>query len=75
ITLSILKGTPGPRRDVVVLNAAAALVAGGRAKDFVEGARLAGEAIDSGEALRKLELLREFTNSVAREEANAGASA
>jgi len=75
ITLNILKGMPGPKRDVVVLNAAAALVAGGRAKDFAEGVRLAGEAIDSGEALRKLELLREFTNSVAREEANAGAPA
>ncbi|MEW6105095.1 MAG: anthranilate phosphoribosyltransferase [Bacillota bacterium] len=75
IILNILKGMPGPKRDVVVLNAAAALVAAGRAKHFAEGVRLAEEAIDSGEALRKLELLREFTNSVAREEANAGAPA
>ncbi len=83
ITLDILRGGRGPRRDVVVLNAAAALVAGGKADGFAEGARLAGEAIDSGEALRRLEALREFTNSVesaapggdARREAATGAPA
>ena len=44
----ILAGAKGPERDVVLMNAAAAIVAGGRAKSLPEGARLAAEAIDSG---------------------------
>jgi anthranilate phosphoribosyltransferase len=60
---SILEGEPGPRRDFVCINASAALVAVGLAADFREGARMAGEAIDSGDALEKLEALIAFTNS------------
>src|SRR6266853_2128052 len=48
---AILTGEPGPRRDIVIANAAAALVAAGRAADFLEGARIAAESIDSGAAL------------------------
>jgi anthranilate phosphoribosyltransferase len=57
---AILAGEAGPRRDVVVANAAAALVAAGRAVDFLEGARLAARSIDSGAALKKLNQLITF---------------
>jgi anthranilate phosphoribosyltransferase len=57
---AILAGEPGPRRDVVVANAAAALVAAGRAVDFLEGSRLAAQSIDSGAALKKLNRLITF---------------
>ena len=56
----ILQGEPGPRRDVVVLNAAAALVIAGRATDFLAGVRLAAGAIDSGAGMRLLAQLRKF---------------
>jgi anthranilate phosphoribosyltransferase len=62
ITLDILKGQKGPRRDIVLLNAAAGLAASGKAKDFPEGIKLATESIDSGAALKKLEQLKAFTN-------------
>jgi len=57
----IFRGEPGPRRDVVLLNAAPALVAAGAASTWREGIRLAAEAIDSGAAMRKLEELRNFS--------------
>jgi anthranilate phosphoribosyltransferase len=63
ITLEVLKGQIGPRRDIVLLNAAAGLTAAGKAKDLRDGIRIAGDAIDSGAALKKLEALRKFTNS------------
>jgi anthranilate phosphoribosyltransferase len=71
LTLGILKGEPGPKQDVVVVNAAAVLFAAGKAKDLAEGIKLAREAIRSGEALRKLEILHQYTNKVAGEEAGA----
>ena len=55
ITRSILNGEEGPRRDIVLLNAAAAIVAGDKARDFNEGVQVAAEVIDSGKALEKLE--------------------
>jgi anthranilate phosphoribosyltransferase len=57
---SIFRGERGPRRDVVLLNTAPALVAAGAASTWKEGIRLAAESIDSGAALRKLEELRTF---------------
>jgi anthranilate phosphoribosyltransferase len=54
----ILEGEPGPPRDVVLLNAAAALIIAGRADDFAGGVRYAGDAIDSGAGLRLLAQLR-----------------
>jgi anthranilate phosphoribosyltransferase len=57
IIRAILDGEPGPRRDIVLMNAAAALVAGGKARDLKDGVGLAAQAIDSGAALRKLEAL------------------
>jgi anthranilate phosphoribosyltransferase len=56
----ILRGEKGPRRDVVLLNTAPALVAAGAVATWKEGIRLAAESIDSGSALKKLEQLREF---------------
>jgi anthranilate phosphoribosyltransferase len=61
ITRRILDGETGPRRNVVLLNAAAALVAAGKAADFREGLDLAAQAIDSGGARNKLEALVTFT--------------
>ena len=57
---SIFRGERGPKRDVVLLNTAPALVAAGAASTWKEGIRLAAESIDSGAALRKLEELRGF---------------
>ena len=50
IALSVLGGEPGARRDVVLLNAGAALFASGRAEGLPEGVTLAAESIDSGRA-------------------------
>ncbi len=55
----------GPHRDIVMANAAAALVAAGRATDFLDGVRLAQESIDSGAARGKLEGLAAFSQSEA----------
>jgi anthranilate phosphoribosyltransferase len=63
IILEVLGGARNPRRDVVLLNAAAALVASSKANDFGEGVRLAAESIDNGSAMAKLQGLIEFTNS------------
>jgi anthranilate phosphoribosyltransferase len=58
----VLEARPGPRRDIVVINAAAALVASGIATSFPDGARLAANAISSGLAQKKLAALVAFTN-------------
>jgi len=58
----ILAGEPGPRTGIVIMNAAAALVAGGLADNFREAAHLAGDAITSGSAQSKLAALRAFSN-------------
>jgi len=55
IAREVLAGATGPRRDVVLLNAAAALRAAGRARDWREGIGTAAEAIDSGRAAEVLE--------------------
>ena len=65
ITLAVLSGEPGPRRDVVLLNAAAALVAAGLAADLAAGVGLARRAIDSGAALARLEALRSLSQRLA----------
>ncbi|MXX12795.1 MAG: anthranilate phosphoribosyltransferase [Gemmatimonadetes bacterium] len=57
ITRSVLNGEEGPRRDIVLLNAAAAIVAGDKARDLNEGVQAAAEVIDSGKALEKLDAL------------------
>ena len=59
----VLNGEAGPPRDIVVINAAAALVAAGVAPNFREAANLAGETISSGTAADKLRALAAFTNT------------
>jgi len=63
ITRAILDGEPGPKRDVVLLNTSAALVAGGVADDLTEGLGLAAQSIDSGAARARLDALVAFTNN------------
>jgi len=60
----ILNGERGPKREVVVMNAAAALVAGNLAPDFKDGAHIAGKAIDSGQAQAKLEELINLSQNI-----------
>jgi anthranilate phosphoribosyltransferase len=61
IVRSVLKGAAGPRRDIVLLNAAYALLAAGRATTPHQGISLAAEAIDSGRAMEQLNRLIEIT--------------
>ena len=63
IIRAILRRERSPRRDVVVINAAAALVAAGQSSDFRAGAVAAARSIDSGAAMAKLEALVKFTKS------------
>jgi anthranilate phosphoribosyltransferase len=62
----VFAGEVGPRPDIVVINAAAALVAAGVADNFMEGAELAARALASGAAQRKLSELKKLTNGVGR---------
>ncbi len=61
ITRKIFNGEKGPKRNVVLINASAALVAAGKAKDFEEGISLAKASIDKGAAAEKLDRLAKFT--------------
>jgi len=59
ISIKILSGEKGPKRDIVLLNAAAGIVVGGNAKDLEEGFKKAADSIDSGSALNILRKLAE----------------
>ncbi len=59
----VLAGTKGPFRDIVLLNAAAALVVGAKATSLMEGVAIATRAIDTGAARRALERLVTITNN------------
>lgn len=61
IIREILEGRTGPRSDIAKLNAAAAIVVAGRARDLEEGLSRAEESVRSGSAARKLEEMVEFT--------------
>lgn len=63
ITRAILNGAKGPKRDVVLLNAGAALYASEKASSIADGIKLAAETIDSGAAMKKLEELVKASNS------------
>src|SRR6185437_8659080 len=65
ISRSVLSGADGPRREVVLMNAAAALVASDLADDLADGVRLAAQAIDSGAAAERLEKLASVTRRFA----------
>ncbi|PIV83012.1 MAG: anthranilate phosphoribosyltransferase [Nitrospirae bacterium CG_4_9_14_3_um_filter_53_35] len=62
ITLSILNGEPGPKRDVILLNAAAAIYVAGRSKSLKEGLAAAADSIESGRAMNKLEALKRVSS-------------
>jgi anthranilate phosphoribosyltransferase len=61
ITRNILNGEKGPKRNVVLINAAAALVAAGQAEDFKQGILMAETAIDDGGAAKKMEALIKYS--------------
>ncbi len=61
----ILSGKKGPQRDIVLLNAAAALVASNRAKSIEEGIKMAIDSIDKGQAMDRLKKLVEYSQSFA----------
>ena len=62
ITRNILKGEKGHKRNAVLMNAGAALYIGGKAETMKEGIALAAEIIDSGKALKTLEMFIEISN-------------
>jgi anthranilate phosphoribosyltransferase len=59
----VLDGVAGPYRDIVIFNAAAALVGGGHASTLQEAASRANDSIGSGKAMAALDALVEITNS------------
>jgi anthranilate phosphoribosyltransferase len=65
IIISIFSGEKGPKRDILLLNAAAALYVGKVAASIEEGIKIATEIIDSGRAMLKLNEFRDFTRAVA----------
>ena len=65
IVRAVLGGEIGPRRDIVLINAAAALLAAGKATDLADGVTLARDSIDSGRALVTLEALGELSRRLA----------
>src|SRR5207249_2676240 len=65
IIRQVLGGETGPRRDIVLMNAAAALVVGGKARDLKEGVGLAADSVDSGKAAGKLSALVDFSHRLA----------
>lgn len=64
ITVSVLKGEKGPRRDIVLMNSALALIAAGKTEDFKTAFQEAVDTIDSERAFRKLEEIKKFSNSL-----------
>ena len=66
IARAVLRGEPGPARDIVLVNASAGLVAAGRAATFREAMTLGAESIDSGAARKKAEALAQFTAAAER---------
>jgi len=59
----VLKGNKGPFRDVALLNAAAAILVAGKAKDLKEGLAVATKSLDSGEAEGRLDRLVKISNA------------
>jgi len=65
ITKEILSGRKGAVRDIVLLNAGAAIYVGGKAADLAGGIKLAAESIDTGAAMKKLEYLAALSGELA----------
>ncbi len=64
IVLNILNGEKGPKRNIILLNASAALLAAGKARDLKDGIEIAAHSIDRGAALNKLKSLIEFSQKL-----------
>ena len=64
ITLAILSGEPGPRRDVTLINAGAGIYAAEAAASIAEGVAVAKSVIDSGRAMERLERLVALTREL-----------
>jgi len=64
ITLSVLCGEKGPKRDIILMNSAVALIAAGKSTDFKTAFSMAAASIDSGMALKKLEEVKKVTNAL-----------
>jgi anthranilate phosphoribosyltransferase len=64
ISLKILDGEKGPKRDIVLINSAAAIMVAGRTEDHRTALEMAKYAIDSGSALKKLEAIKKVSNSL-----------
>ena len=62
ITCRVLNGEVGPKRDITLINSAVAIVAGGKSSDIQSALEIAADAIDSGKALEKLNVLIDMTN-------------
>ena len=62
LLIKLLKGDDGPRRDVVLMNSAAAMIVGGKASGFKEGVEIAKRSIDDGKAYEKLRALIKATS-------------
>ena len=63
IILDVLYGEKGPKRDIVLLNAAGAIMTADKVKNFKDAIELAAYSIDSKKALNKLKELVKFTNA------------
>lgn len=63
VTLDILSGAQGPKTDIVLLNAGAAIYAGGQAASIAEGITAARQAIRTGEAMNELEAFKQLSNT------------
>ena len=63
ITRNVLSGKNGACRNVVLINAALAIVAGEKAQNVKDGLKVAADCIDSGAAVKKLQALIEMSNS------------
>ncbi len=64
ITLSVLRGEKGPKRDIILMNSAVALIAAGKSTDFKTAFSMAAASIDSGMALKKLEEVKKVSNAL-----------
>ncbi len=64
IALEILKSGPGPKRDIVLINTAAALLIAQKAQTLMDGYRIAAEAVDSGRAMKKLEEIKKVSQGL-----------
>jgi anthranilate phosphoribosyltransferase len=66
ITIDILEGKTGPKRDIVIMNCAAALIAGNKVEGFHEGVEKAANIIDSGAARKKLEEVKKVSSKLSK---------